>query len=153
MQEDSTLHTSSHSKDYFCWKLVRRSHRVIKTEFIHQSYSNCCLHAEVLQSPEEESQSIAHVYHEGESSEPLKILLRQQQQNFFEEEIRKLEINVQVKKTSRLVKLYPFLHEGVLCVAGRLVHVTLEDEAKYPGINPAESHHQKFSQNHPSWGH
>ena len=75
-----------------------------------------------------------------ESSEALKIILRQEQQKLFEEEIRTFEKDVQVKKTSRLVKLYPFLHEGVLCVGGRLVHATLADEAKYPRIVPAESY-------------
>ena len=75
-----------------------------------------------------------------ESSDARKILLRQEQQKFFEEEIRTLEKDVQVKKTSRLVKLYPFFHEGVLCVGGRLVHATLADEANYPRIVPAESH-------------
>ena len=74
-----------------------------------------------------------------ESSEALKILLRLEQQKFFEEEIRTLEKDVQVRKTSRLVKLYPFLHEGVLCVGGRLIHATLADEANYPRIVPAES--------------
>ena len=45
-----------------------------------------------------------------------------------------------MKKTTSLVKLYPFLHEGVLCVGGRLVHANLEDEAIYPRIVPAQSH-------------
>ena len=59
---------------------------------------------------------------------------------FFKEEIRRLEKDVQVKKTSKLVKLYPFFHEGVLCVGGRLVHAFLEHEANYPRIVTAESH-------------
>ena len=75
-----------------------------------------------------------------ESSNALMTLLRQEQAKFFEEEIDTLQNDVQVKKSSRLLKLYPFLHEGVLCVGGRLVHAKLPDEAKYPRLVPQESH-------------
>ena len=74
-----------------------------------------------------------------ESADALMVLLRQEQQKFYEEERRTLQSDVQVKKTSKLVRLYPFLHEGVLCVGGRLVHAELDDEAKYPRLVPVES--------------
>ena len=75
-----------------------------------------------------------------ESTQALMILLRQEQRKFFQDEIKTLSTDAQVRKTSRIAKLYPFLYEGVLCVGGRLVHATLSDEAKYPRLVPAESH-------------
>ena len=58
------------------------------------------------------------------------ILLRQEQRKAFSEEIKTLEIAPQVKKESKILKLYPFLDDGVLCVGGRLAHANLPDESK-----------------------
>ena len=40
----------------------------------------------------------------------------------------------QVKLQSKLSKLYPFLHEGILGVGGRLAQADLPDETKYPRL-------------------
>ena len=45
----------------------------------------------------------------------------------------------QVKSTSKILKLYPFLFQGVLCVGGRLAHANLPDESKYQRLVPKES--------------
>ena len=57
--------------------------------------------------------------HFNQSSEALMSLFRQEQQKFFVEEIKTFETNVKVRKTSRLVQFYIFLHEGFLCVGER----------------------------------
>ena len=44
------------------------------------------------------------------------ILLRQEQQKAYSEEIKTLEKARQIKKDSIILKLYPFLDGGVLCV-------------------------------------
>ena len=56
-------------------------------------------------------------------------LLRQEQYKFFSTEIKTLETKTQVKPQSKLSKLYPFLHEGILCVGGRLAQADLPDES------------------------
>ena len=75
-----------------------------------------------------------------ERTESLSILLRQEQELFYKDEVSTLNTKSQVVKTSRILKLYPFLHENVLCVGGRLVHANLHGEAKYQRIVPPESH-------------
>ena len=74
-----------------------------------------------------------------ERTESKFILLRQEQGLFYKDEVPTLKTKSQVDKTSRILKLYPFLHENVLCVGGRLVHANLPDEAKYQRIVPPES--------------
>ena len=74
-----------------------------------------------------------------ERTEALCILLRQEQGLFYKNEISTLKTKNQVDKSSKILKLYPFLHEDVLCVGGRLVHANLPDEAKYQRIIPPES--------------
>ncbi len=43
------------------------------------------------------------------------------------------------KKTSRIVRLYPFLHEGLLFVGGRLAQSSYPDSMKYQRIIPQDS--------------
>ena len=74
-----------------------------------------------------------------ERTESLFILLRQEQGLFYKDEVSTLKTKSQVDKTSRILKLYPFLHGNVLCVGGRLVHANLPDEAKHQRIVPPES--------------
>ena len=56
----------------------------------------------------------------------------------LKQEIKVLNRESQVKSSSKVIKLYPFLHDGVLCVGGRLVHSNLPDETKYQRIVPKE---------------
>ena len=71
-------------------------------------------------------------------TESLSILLRPEQGFFYKDEVSTLKTKSQVDKTSRILKLYPFLHENVFCVGGRLVHAKLPDKAKYQRIVPPE---------------
>ena len=68
------------------------------------------------------------------------ILLRQEQHQAYSEEIKTLEIAPQVKNESKILKLYPLLYDGVLCVGGRLAHANLPDESKYQRLNPQSSY-------------
>ena len=74
-----------------------------------------------------------------EMTEAMMILLRQEQKKVYSDEIKTLETMPQVKSTSKILKLYPFLFQGVLCVGGRLAHANLPDEAKYQRLVPKES--------------
>ena len=74
-----------------------------------------------------------------EMQEALETLLRQEQYKFFSTEIKTLETKTQVKPQSKLSKFYPFLHEGILCMGGRLAQVDLPDETKYPRLIPEKS--------------
>ena len=67
------------------------------------------------------------------------ILLRQEKKKVYSDEIKTLETMPQVKSTSKILKLYPFLFQGVLCVNGSLAHANLPDEAKYQRLVPKES--------------
>ena len=71
-------------------------------------------------------------------TESLSILLRREQGLFYKDEVSTLKTKSQVDKTSRILKLYPFLHENVFCVGGRLVHANLPDKAKYQRIVPPD---------------
>ena len=73
-----------------------------------------------------------------EMQEALETLLRQEQYKFFSTEFKTLETNTQVKP-EQLSKLYPFLHEGILCVVGRLAQADLPDEGKCPRLIPERS--------------
>ena len=74
-----------------------------------------------------------------EMTEAMMILLRQEQKKIYSDEIKTLETRPQVKSTSKILKLYPFLFQGVLCVGGRLAHANLPDEATYQRLVPKES--------------
>ena len=74
-----------------------------------------------------------------EMTEAMMILLRQEQKKVYSDEIKTLETMPQVKSTSKILKLYPFLFQGDLCVGGRLAHANLPDEAKYQRLVPKES--------------
>ena len=67
------------------------------------------------------------------------ILLRHEQKKVYSDEIKTLETMPQVKSTSKILKSYPFLFQGVLCVGGRLAHANLPDEAKYQRLVPKEA--------------
>ena len=71
--------------------------------------------------------------------EALETLLRQEQYKFFSTEIKTLERKSQVKQQSKLSKLYPFLHEDILCVGGRLAQADIPDETKYPRLIPEKN--------------
>ena len=74
-----------------------------------------------------------------EKSDALKVLLRQEQEKFYHDERKTLLTQLQVKKSSSLLRFYPLLFEGILCVGGRLANADLPDEAKYPRIVPEKS--------------
>ena len=74
-----------------------------------------------------------------EMQESLETLLCQEQYKFLSTEIKTLETNTQVKPQSKLKKLYQFLHEGILCVGGRLAQADLPDKTKYPRLIPEKS--------------
>ena len=74
-----------------------------------------------------------------EITEAVMIILRQEQSKYHSEEIAALQSGPQVKKSSKILKLYPLLYEGVLCVGGRLAQADLPDETKYPRIVPEKS--------------
>ena len=74
-----------------------------------------------------------------EKSDALKVLLRPEQEKFYHDERKTLLTQPQVKKSSSLLRFYPLLFEGILCVGGRLANADLPDEAKYPRIVPEKS--------------
>ena len=67
------------------------------------------------------------------------IILRQEQYKFYSEEITTLKTKTQVKSSSKILKLYPFLDNEILCVGGRCANTDFSDEAKYPRIVPQKS--------------
>ena len=67
------------------------------------------------------------------------IILRQEQYKFYSEEITTLKTKTQVKPSSKILKLYPFLDNEILCVGGRCANADFSDEAKYPRIVPQKS--------------
>ena len=67
------------------------------------------------------------------------LLLKQEQSKIVSEEIKVLNRESQVKSSSKIIKLYPVLHDGVLCVGDRLVQSNLPDETKYQRHDPKES--------------
>ena len=69
----------------------------------------------------------------------MKVLLRQEQEKFYHDERKTLLTQPQVKKSNSLLRFYPLLFEGILCVGGRLANADLPDEAKYPRIVPEKS--------------
>ena len=75
-----------------------------------------------------------------ELGDSMMTLLRQEQRKVYSQEIQTLEVAPQVKKDSKILKLYPFLYNGVLCVGGRLAHANLPDESKYQRLIPQNSH-------------
>ena len=63
------------------------------------------------------------------------------QQRHFQEEISALEAGkISVKKSSKLLKLDPYLCDGVLRVGGRLNRKAMPEEFKHPAILPKDSH-------------
>ena len=63
------------------------------------------------------------------------------QQRHFREEISALEAGkISVKKSSKLLKLDPYLCDGVLRVGGRLNRMAMPEEFKHPAILPKDSH-------------
>ena len=87
-----------------------------------------------------------------ETTEAMMILLRQEQKKVYPDEIKTLETMPQVKSTSKLLKLYQFLFQGVLCVGGRLAHANLPDEAKYQRLVPKESRLATLVIKKATWG-
>lgn len=73
------------------------------------------------------------VTHE-EREEALTVCLRLAQEIEFEEDMRNLKEGKQLKRSSRLIALNPFLDKGVLRVGGRLKHADLEFINKHPII-------------------
>ena len=66
-------------------------------------------------------------------------LLIQEQKKFYSDEINTLQTSSQVKKSSKIQLLYPFLNDGVLCVGGRLAIGKFNDEAKYQRLVSQQS--------------
>ncbi len=69
----------------------------------------------------------------------MNFLILEAQRRFYADELQILSNETQVKKTSSIVRLYPFLYEGLLYVGGRLAHSNLRDSKKYQRIIPQES--------------
>ena len=70
-----------------------------------------------------------------------KVIIRSLQEKAFSEEIQALNQNQQVKKTSPIQDLNPFMDsDGLLRVGGRLRRCTLSDDIKHPVILPKISH-------------
>ena len=68
------------------------------------------------------------------------ILLRQEQRKACSEEFKTLEIASKVKKKRKILKLYPYLNDDMLCVRGRLAYANLSDESNYQRLIPQSSH-------------
>lgn len=58
------------------------------------------------------------------------------QRAFFSAEIKKLEANQTLESNNQLIKLNPFLDNGLVRVGGRLKHSLLDYEEKHPLIIP-----------------
>ena len=65
-----------------------------------------------------------------EKTESIIPLIRSKQRKRYSEEIQTLGTAQQVKPKSQICELCPFLHNGFLCVGGRLVHTKLPAESK-----------------------
>ena len=74
-----------------------------------------------------------------ELTDAMNNLLIQEQKNFYYDEINTLQTSPQVKKSSKIQLLYPFLYDGVLCVGGRLANGKFNDEAKYQRLVSQQS--------------
>ena len=83
-----------------------------------------------------------------EIAESMNLLVLQEQKMFYADEIRTLETDAQVKKSSAIVKLYPFLYEGVLYVGGRLAQSNLCDSKKYQRIIHQDSELARLTVRH-----
>ena len=78
-------------------------------------------------------------------------ILKTVQNYYFEDEYESLTSgsgNNTVKNSSRLVKLDPILHEGLIKVGGRLKNAIISESAKHQIILPRESHVTKLIINH-----
>ena len=71
-----------------------------------------------------------------EYCDAMNFLILEAQRWFYADELQILSKEIQVKKTSSIVRLYPFLYEGLLYVGGRLAHSNLPDSKKYQRIIP-----------------
>ena len=67
------------------------------------------------------------------------VLVRQEQRKEFSEEIESLKRCNSVRTKSTILKLYPFLHNEIVHVAGRCANAEMPDEAMYPQIVPQKS--------------
>ena len=67
------------------------------------------------------------------------VLVRQEQRKAFSEEIESLKRGSSVRTKSKILKLYPFLHNDILHVGGRCANAEMPDEAMYPQIVPQKS--------------
>ncbi len=74
-----------------------------------------------------------------ECCDAMTFLILEAQQFFYADELRTLANETQVKKTSRTVKIYPFLYDGLLYVGGRLRQCNCPSSMKYQRIIPQES--------------
>ncbi|XP_055615027.1 uncharacterized protein LOC129761333 [Toxorhynchites rutilus septentrionalis] len=73
-----------------------------------------------------------------ELEEACKCLVRIAQQEDFREEFTSLENTGEVKPTSKLNALTPFIEEGILRVGGRLRHARVSPARKHPMILPSK---------------
>ena len=67
------------------------------------------------------------------------VLVRQEQRKEFSEEIESLKRGNSARTKSRILKLYPFLHNEIGHVGGRCDNAEMPDEAMYPQIVPQKS--------------
>ena len=75
-----------------------------------------------------------------ERADSTTILLQQEQRKAYSEDIKTVEISLQMKNDRKILKIYPFLYNDVFCVGGRLAHANLPDKNKYQRLFPQSSH-------------
>ena len=64
------------------------------------------------------------------------VLVRQEQRKEFSEEIESLKRGNSLRTKSRILKLYPFLHNEIVHAGGRCANAEMPDEAMYSHIVP-----------------
>ena len=71
-------------------------------------------------------------------------ILKNVQIQYFQEKYEDLAMGRGVKKSSRLIKLDPVLHKGLIRVGGRLTFANIAEDTKHQIILPKESHVTKL---------
>ena len=75
-----------------------------------------------------------------EQREAEKKIIRYIQKREFPREYENLSVGAEVPRTSRLVKLYPFMQNGIIRVGGRLAEASILEETKHPIVIPSRGH-------------
>ncbi|XP_043199287.1 uncharacterized protein LOC122368999 [Amphibalanus amphitrite] len=75
-----------------------------------------------------------------EQREAEKKIIRHIQEHEFPREYENLSVGAEVPRTSRLVKLHPFMQDGIIRVGGRLAEASILEETKHPIVIPSRGH-------------